>query len=181
MGEVFMQLVDRFRGMNKIYVVLVCFTLLLIISGFLMFGYSNSNKSNEGEYYDPLSKQTVSDPPGKTPENFGGAAYDPLFLGFDKLIDRGLSSDQMNILDIHMKNFLYEQSPPAKEVSLEVDSIKSQKNSGERPTFYISFNIRTDRKNDFNARLEYSDISTVRLLVYSKETGKLVFDSFTDH
>lgn len=128
------------------------------------------------EYVDPGSGETVSNLPN-TPEGEGG----PVLLGISKLLDFGLSKDQLDGLKIAFKNFSQLSKPAYKEISITVKSIvvAPRDRESNETTERMSFDVMVDRKQAFFAKLEYFDLTAVRLYVYAKNDNRLVYDSKT--
>lgn len=150
----------------------ICIFLLIAALLFTLFGRKKPAGSY-GEYYDPASKETISNPKGKTPENNGNSQLDkqPIYLGFGKLLEFGVSEEQLRVT----KEALSRYSPQAKEISVYIDSVNTvQVERGERPT--ISFDLLIDRTTKAEAKLEYFDSTSIRLKV-SDRTRTQPFDS----
>lgn len=147
----------------------------IIIMLLVIFLISNRKKpaGSYGEYYDKGSKQTVSNPKGKTPENNGDKQFanQPVYLGISKLIDFGVSTDQLGIF----KDTLVKYSPTSKEFSVYVDTVNSiPVERGGRPT--VMFDLLVNRESKVTAQLEYFGSTSIRLTLKDK-TNKQVFDS----
>lgn len=148
--------------------------LLIII---LTVQTKKSDTSTGATYYDPLSHETVSNPPGKAPDVFGSNPDRPVYLGFDDLLNNGLTLDQLSFLKTGFYNYS-KASGGIKEISVDIASIT---NSHDKATpgsaFVIEFNVRTDRKNDFLAQIQYRDLSSLKLILLDPKTRAQVFDS----
>jgi len=163
---------------NRKKILIISSVVVLVIIGAAVLLFSNhSSKSPGSTYVDPLSHQTVSSPPGKTPDTYGTVADQPLYLGFDRLLDHGLTLVQINNLKAAFYKYSLAQSPHLKEISIAVDNITtSYKQTAHSTVFYIYFNGRFDRAMPFNAKIQYNGIDDVRLFL-SNNNNKQVFDS----
>lgn len=137
--------------------------------------FEQNNGRSTNEYYDPLSKQTVSNPPGKGPDTFNSYESLPIYLGFDALIDQGMTLEQLSALKLAFYEYSRTLSQPIKEISLAVDNIDTER---EGSIWYISFPVRFDRQRDYKAKVDYTDLDTIRLYIYNN-SGQVVFDSQT--
>lgn len=165
--------------------ILIGLVTLLLIAPFVFLAIRKSGQTKKagsnGEYYDKNSGETISDPNGKTPENYGGNAEGPVYLGFSKLLDVGVSKFQLDAVKYAFEQFGQANNKTIREVSLTVDSLNvtphDPKNSDSKDTAY--FDVTLDRKENYKARVEYFDISAVRLYLTDPKTGKIVYDSKT--
>jgi hypothetical protein len=152
---------------------------LLIVSG-LWLGFSHKkNGSQSGQsstYTDPFSHETVSNPSGKAPDRYGTPANQPLFLGFDKLLTYGITFDQLNETKQAFYRYSTKQTPPIKQISIDVDHITTQHDQNvHNSPFVILFNVQFNRKTVNQAKLSYQGLSDIQLTL-SKD-GKPVYDS----
>ncbi len=155
---------------------LVIIAIVLVASLILVFS-KKSKPNNEGEYLDPLSHQTISDPKGKSPETNGKENIRPVYLGFNTLIDQGLSSDQLSGLETAFYRYSTQQLQAIKEISVDVDNITTyQDKSFANGSFVMQFKVRFDRKTDYTAKVEYSGLSVVRLYLLGAN-NQIIYDS----
>jgi hypothetical protein len=138
---------------------------------------ASNKKSDSGTYYDPGSRETVSDPPGKTPENFGGDSKEPIYLGFSKLLGSGLTNYQLSALKKGLFDYSVVKNLGIKELSIDIDSIefapRSRENPSEVETLY--FDLTIDRKERHKVQLDYMGLSTVRFYLYKNSV--VIYDS----
>ncbi len=152
-----------------IFVILVIVGLVLALRG----GKKNSNR-----YTDPFSHETVSNPPGKTPDTYGVPTGQPLFLGIDKLLDHGLTFEQLNALKDTFTAYAKTKTPPIQEISVDVDHITLQHNKSlPNAPFDMMFDVKFDRKDVVKAKVEYTDLIHIRLFLMDSASGKTIFDS----
>ena len=156
---------------------MIVISLLAAVAVALMFIWlgrpEQGGRNQAGEYYDPLSKQTVSDPPDKGPDVFNSYSNLPVYLGFDALIDQGMTLEQLSTLKLAFYNYSQTLPKPIKEISLAVDSIDTER---EGSIWYISFPVRFNRQTDYQAKVDYTDLDTIRLYL-SDNDGQVLFDS----
>ncbi len=172
----------NFRENGRTYLLIAVVTVLLI-APFVYLAVKKGNLSGKtsstGEYYDKNSGETVSNPAGKAPENFGGTADHPVYLGFSKLLDIGVSKYQLEALKYAFEQYGKSSNQSPKEVSLTVDSIHSTLHNPSDPNSKdtVTFDVTLDRKQAYKAKVEYSDITAVRLYLSDPQTGSLIYDS----
>jgi len=169
------------RLLNKRKVIFLAVCLILTAGLYLGFFRPESKQpvgdGSTGLYVDPLSHETVSSPIGKAPDIYGSTANLPLYLGFSKLYDHGISDQQLSGLKTAFYNYSQKQATPIKEISIDVDHITSQYNPASNDThFYILFNGTFDRKTAYKAKAQYSGLNDIRLLL-TDSSGKATFDS----
>jgi hypothetical protein len=167
------------RLANRKLLVISILVLILIIAAIAEIHEPAKNVPNgeTGQYMDPLSHETVSSPTGKTPDTYGQNANSLLYLGFDKLLNHGLTFKQLNNLKSAFGNYSSKQSPQIKEVTIDVDHITSQYNpSSGDDNFYILFSGLFDRKTAYRAKIQYSNITDIRLFLLDV-AGNQLFDS----
>lgn len=160
----------RFRTILIIAVLLVALLALFVLS---------KVRQDTGQYEDPLSQQTISDPPGKTPDTYGTNKDNPVYLGFDKLLDYGLTLDQLNNLKAAFYLYSRQQSSPLKEVSMDISSLNTGYTTiaNHDRLYYVTYKVKLDRTKDFIAKVEYSGLSAVRLYLLNQGDQSVVYDS----
>ncbi len=120
-------------------------------------------------YEDPGSGDTVITNPNKTPENVMG--HDIATLGFTKLLDMGVSKEQVDKLKSYFLEYSNGLETPINEVSIDSDSIEKLVEKG---SIKIDFEVKVDRKSTLDAEVQYSGLYTPSLKLFDNE-GKLVF------
>ena len=162
-------------------VVLACVAVLVVTGALilLMFNKNPQLKSRSSDRYtDPLSHQTVSNPQGKTPDIYGSNSDTPVYLGFDKLIDHGLSFDQLNNIKTAFYSYSKKQGQPFKEISVDVDHISLEHDPKvHNSPLLMLFDVQFDRKEILKAKIDYSKLSSVRLYLINPANDQVVYDS----
>lgn len=98
------------------------------------------------------------------------------FNGFNKLIDMGLTTDQMAILKLDLFHF----DTAARNVTINSSNIyREPHNPNVDTSFAIDFNVTIDRQA-YKARASYAGLEDIRLYMYDATTGNLLFDSYTN-
>ncbi|HVO86480.1 MAG TPA: hypothetical protein VMT23_01980 [Candidatus Binatia bacterium] len=128
---------------------------------------------------DPLSHKTVSNPSGVAPEHYGSNPELPIYLGFDKLLNYGLSSEQVFSLQVAFYNYTQTVSPPVTQVSVGVDTISTDHDAADpNSPFFISFDVGFNGNKAGRAKVDYSDLELKSVRLYlTDNSGKQVFDS----
>jgi hypothetical protein len=179
-----MQLLNNFQANvnlsrnKKIGIAIGSFIIITIIVLFVSFlGKDSQNKTDV--YYDPASKETIDEQADKTPEILeDNVSTEPVFLGFGKLIEYGLSQDQLTNLKNAFNTYLGEGNNGKREVSIYIDSISSYKvNDVADSDFGLSFDVIIDRKTNLSAIMYQLKVSDIQLKLYKEGSDKAVFDS----
>lgn len=157
--------------------------LIIVVSSVILAGIfalvsqqERRRAQDSGRHYDSPSGETISDPEGKTPENFAGDSQ-PIYLGFARLYDNGLTKFQVEAVKYGFIRFSEGRPEKIKEVSIYVDTIKQQPfdRDSSDPTRRVLFDVLINRKDKFQATVEYVSIRSAELILRSD--GKEVFRS----
>lgn len=166
---------------GRLYAVIAIVSIALIAPFIYLaikqFGPKTTPDSNE--YYDQGSGETVSDPAGRTPENFAGNAEGPIYLGFSKLLDKGLTKYQLDAVKYAFEQYGKASNQKIEEVSLTVSSLTTERHNENDPIpkDKVFFDVTINRKQTFKTRVDYFDITSVQLYLSDTKTGAVVFDS----
>ncbi len=157
-------------------VVIIGIIVVLVVS-------SNNKKPSpkteeQTQYYDKGSGQTVSDPEGRVPESYGAPNQELVFLGISKILDYGITFDQLNTLQYAFDQYSKSSGKNLKEISFQVATINHTTTETEQAiTNILSFDVKFDRKDTvYKAKVDYSGLSTIRLYL-SDSKGKQFYDS----
>lgn len=153
----------------------ILFAILTIVT---IQNKKRSDVTKPGSYYDPGSGETVSNPAGKTPERFGDNSSTPIFLGFDDLLNVGVTSQQLAAIKQAFNNYSLDGSKNIKEISLFVTTIKRLAPNRDTNDYgdVVTFDIKIDREQLLSAKVESTSVKVSRLYLY-KNGSQLVFDS----
>ncbi len=157
-------------------IIIITVALFVVLGfGLWLLGQRKSNTTNTsgGQYYDSRSGETISNPPGKAPEAYGTVPNQPIYPGFDKLLDIGISQYQLKAL----KTALYQYSQKTKqnisEFSLDVSNLTIKPNGSKRT---LLFNVQFDRGTIRNMKMDYFNLTVVQLYVLNDQ-GRVVYNS----
>ena len=170
--------------LKKVLVIILC---TLFVVGFIVFMNSRT-KTNEKQkdtsltqnsYTDPYSGETVDYPGGKGPDEYGNSAAGTVFLGSSRLLDEGISLEQLKSYEYAAYQYFKTLSPKVTEISLDKSTIKFKlhdpNSANQRDN--ISFTIVTNRTTKYNASLDTFDTSSIQLKIFSQENNSQVYDS----
>lgn len=178
MGQQHMQFINNNGYLNKKNLLIAATVVFLLTFSVLIFLNSKEADTVEtNEYYDHASGETVSDPEGKTPEKFGVNDPRPLYLGFSNLLETGISKYQVEATEIGFDLFAEQQNNTVKEVSIFVDTINRESFDSDSPNRVrrVSFDVLINRKDTYQATLEYTNITSVELIL--RDNNKEIFRS----
>lgn len=174
MNQVFMQFISKRRNLLIVGVV-----LLLLLSVFAIVRNEQRKKGLEPKitsYYDADSGQTVTDIEGKTPESDGADPDKPRMLGFQDLLNAGVTKYQLD--SIQNAFTTYAKQNKIKEVSIKVSTIKTlphNKADGIKTT--TEFQVKFDRKTVYyKTSAIATGVSRIQVVLYDS-SGNQVFDS----
>lgn len=162
------------------------FKLLIAVSIILIIGLivatvisRNAEPGDKGSTLDTNSGEYVANSDGREPENVGANPDEPLFLGLGKLVNRGLTTEQISGLKLGFTNFAKQSSPKVKRVSITVDSIRNAPRSIGDFTYTYHFDVVMDSKTTYQAKLICFDTTSIQLILYKDGTSSPAFDSGT--
>ena len=174
-----MQLLNK---RNLAYAGIFVAVLLVIVLGTISGKKSTSKRVNlpdlnSGQHYDASSGETISDPKGKGPDIYGVDKNAPTLLGFSKISDFGLTSDQSDA--VKRTVIKYAKQNNINEVSLNVNSFKSlAPDQNTDPTTYtLTFDAKFNRQINRSIKVTYYGVAIINLYVYDSSNGALLFSS----
>lgn len=136
------------------------------------------NTNSQTQYTDPVSGEVVSNPSGKAPEAVSG--YNGVtFLGFDRLIDYGISSDQLTSIKGYLENYKdVATGNKITQISLDATSLKQSINA-DSGTKLVTVRIVVNKSIEQTLELSYQGIEDMTVTVYDKDHVK-IYSSQTD-
>lgn len=163
-----MQFPNNTLGKKKLLVIILVSSVLLA-GVFAIISWQDGRRTEDtGRHYDSPSGETISDPEGKTPENFAGDSQ-PIYLGFARLYDSGLTKFQVEAVRYSFIRFSESRPEKIKEVSIYVNTIEQvpfDRDSSD-PTRRVVFDVIINRKDKFQATVEYTSIRSAELVLRS--------------
>ncbi len=159
-------------------VVLVVALGLVVLLISLRSNLNDRSTENTDEYLDPHSGETVSNPPGKSPEVYGTDESQPVYLGFSKLLNVGITALQIEVLKDSIDTFAQQEyGKHASEVSIDVSTITQSEfdRDSEDTSRYVAFDVIIDRGDRFQATFYQTSLRGGKLTLH--KANSLVFDS----
>jgi hypothetical protein len=173
-----LKLNPKIRAIVAIILIAVIFVILIIAT----YNKNNSKQPSldSGKYVDPNSGETISNPKGKGPDTYGSASNEPIYLGTTELINRGVTTDDLNKLKAAFYDYSAKNNKNIREVSINIASIQTPaRDPNTTDPSIITFNVVFDRKDTYRARFQYTGLGDVRLILYNSKTNAQVYDSGT--
>lgn len=169
------------RSVNNRWLISVV-VLIVITFGlglYLALKPDRIGKVESSSYLDPWTGEVVTETKDRTVETFGSNKNEPIYLGLDRLIDHGFSFQQIQNIKLAINNYSSLNNNSVKEVSIKVDEIIDTREPTKPDEPYkTTFDIKFNRKNIYNAKVEYFSITDIRLYL-SDLDGKVFYDSQT--
>jgi hypothetical protein len=149
--------------------------IAMVVLGFIIQSNPNATTPDEQSYVDPGSGEVIKSDkaPQGTEESRKNAIIYP---GFSKLIDRGLSPEQLQSVQQTIAEYSVENKKGFKEVSLTVDSIRHLLPQGESTTHTITYDITVNRKDKYFMTVAYSDTATCITKLYASDKTTLLIE-----
>lgn len=130
---------------------------------------------DETGYVDPGSGETIIE--DKSPQGTDLSLENSIiYPGFSKLIDRGLSPEQIQSIQSVFAEYSLKQPEKFKEVSLTVDSVRRiipQDNSRKQT---LTFNVKVDRETDYFVSTSYENLTSINTKVYKADKTTLLIE-----
>lgn len=169
---------------KKLIIIIV---LVVVIIGIIFLGNRNNGSktnditSGQGQYYDSNSGETVSNPSGKTADNYGAVADAPIFLGDGKILDYGITLDEVKDMQYSVYQYFKSKGQKVSEVSVVAKSISAVPHDPNSANTYdtINFDIVVDRKTKYKVKMNYFDLVSIQLFIYDEKGGTQLYDSGT--
>ncbi|HEV7951855.1 MAG TPA: hypothetical protein VGO98_00565 [Candidatus Saccharimonadales bacterium] len=151
------------------------FIVTLAIIGFVTQSKPDSTAPDEQGYVDPGSGEVIKS--DKSPQGTEESQKNAIiFPGFSKLIDRGLSPEQVQSVQATFISYSLEKNKQFKEVSLQVDSIRHILPKGSSRTHILTFDITTNRTDKYYTTVEYENTETAKTKLYASDNTTLLFE-----
>jgi len=161
---------------NKIIFFILLFVLFFIVISLVYILLNNKDSRTTIDssetiiYVDPGSGETIIVTPDKIPETSTGK--DILALGFNRLIDRGMTKSQVDKLKSYFLDYSNMLKNPIGEVSISVDTIGKLVDNG---VVDITFDITIDRDQLLAAKVKYTGFDDPRMSLY--KSNKIIYSS----
>lgn len=128
-------------------------------------------------YHDPVSGEDIVTQQGKTPEPTVAAPTSPIYAGFDKLINQGMTQEQLQTTYAAFESYKPFASDKV-QISLAADDIQPVQPQDNDPLYRWSIrsHIVVNRTTTYKVQIYYWGIDDVQLLL-SDQNGTQIFDS----
>ena len=163
---------------RSIIVIGSVFALFIIVLGILGFVTQNTKTDapDEKGYVDPGSGEVIKS--DKSPQGTDDANKNAvIFPGFSKLLDRGLSTEQIQSVQSTIISYSIQKNEKFKEVSLDVSSmgrLLPAKNNGFHSVY---FNITVNRETKYFIDTQYENsASPIKTKIYKDDATTLLFE-----
>ncbi len=167
------------KNKNKLIIILV---IAVGLAAFLYIVSSNTNSSKKlptgtmVKHYDPVSGETDTTLSGVAPETAGQGPSGIYFSGFSKLLDSGLTSDQVTAAENTLRS--YPDFAKANRISLAVKEIQLARvtDPADPMSWSATSRIAINEKTFYKIIIEYGGVYSVHVFVYAT-SGALLYDS----
>lgn len=153
-------------GVSAVLILAIIITVSLLIR--------NNPNAHQESYVDPATGQTLSDPEGKTPETAGPEDQIVTLVGGEKLLEIGISYDQLNLIKLLLNDYSKQVDGRYNEISLWVDKITG---SSLPDKDVIEAPIIVKRHLDAHIIIESFDIDWVRVIIKDESKETTLYDS----
>lgn len=169
------------------YIIIGFVLMSLVIVGILVLFYAVNNgqdqkvkEADQNSYVDAGSGEEVDSPQGKSPETYGVNPDQPIYLGFVRLFDVGLSSDQVDALKAAFLDYTTAQKSTEKitEISITTATIRQTLGAGGNK---YSFDLTMNKTKKYRAVVASTGISSIKLALYLDGETKPVFTASKDN
>ncbi len=148
--------------------------LLSIMSIIFVATRNSTPTADQPGYLDPGSGEIIkSDKDSQVPDE---AKKDSIiFPGFSNLIERGLSTAQIQSIQLMLSTYSSNNDNQFKEVSLQINTMSRRLPKEDSRTHTLMFNIVVNRKDVYYVTAEYSNTSTVKSTLYAADKTTQLF------
>lgn len=119
---------------------------------------------------DPVSGLEVTEDADRNHDTYG---IDIAFIGFSRLVDRGVSMEQVTIVQDKLEELSDQLPEPIERVSLYQDSIERILPAQSGTDYHlVRFKVQVNQKDDYNVGLRYQGISDADVTVTDSDGKK---------
>lgn len=149
--------------------------IVLCIIGFVMQSQSNQQTPDEAGYVDPGSGEIIKS--DKSPQGTDDANKNAvIYPGFSKLLDRGLSAEQIQLIQSAIIAYSLEKNEKFKEVSLDLSSMGHMLPTDTADYHSVYFNITVNRTTKYFIDTQYENTTAIKTKIYKEDTTTLLFE-----
>ena len=110
---------------------------------------------------------------------WGCSAAGTIFLGSSRLLDEGISIEQLKTYEYAAYQYFKTLNPKVTEISIDKTTIKFKLHdpNSTNTRDNLSFTVVTNRITKYTASLDVFDTSSVQLKLFTQENNSQVYDS----
>lgn len=168
------------QSSKRIVIVAVIAFVVLGIALLFYVGRRNSSPEGTGEYYDPASGETISNPTGRSPEKFNQASEQPVYLGFSRLVDIGLSQFQVDVIKQIFLSYSSQRKDKINELSIYKDSVSRVSFDPADEIRSVLFDISINRGERYSVTMQYTTLRNAKIIIYEGK-NKIFESGFVDY
>ncbi len=101
----------------------------------------------------------------------------PTFTGEDNLTNIGITSEQVSSLEQVLEQYLSSAGKTPSQVSFNSVQEISVNRNAVMPIWTISFAVQLNNIATYKAKMDYFNLTGIRLYLYSLDGSKLIYDS----
>lgn len=150
--------------------------LAVIVMAIIGFTSQRPTDTSNGTYVDPGSGETIIDGDTSSQGPTASLKNTIIYPGFSRLVDRGLSPDQVQSVQLALAEYSFENKKDFKEVSLTVDSMRHLLPQGTSTQHTLTFDITVNRKDAYFMTVAYSDTATCLTKLYKADKTTLLIE-----
>jgi hypothetical protein len=154
---------------NRLLIILGFVVLSLAMVGIMVFIFNASQQNtstepNQNEFVDPATGQTILNPEGKSPENYGTNPDTPIFVGFSNLLQYGARQSTVDntksFLNDYANQRITNNEERITEISIVVDTIRHTIDNTANTSSY-TFDIIVNRDQNYNVKVTMRGVSSM--------------------
>lgn len=160
---------------KKVVITLLVIAVLVVVTAIAIVT-KKQGEDELGEYYDPGSGETVSNPKNREPEKYGTIGPDITLLGTTRLLDIGVTKYQIDGLRSALLSYSdRREGRPISEASVNTSTIKSEILNNAEADRIVRFELTINRTEKYDAELSLIGIKSARLRLIQR--GNSIFKS----
>lgn len=149
--------------------------IILGVVGFVTQSRPNAASPDEKGYVDPGSGEVIKS--DKSPQGTEDANKNAvIFPGFSKLLDRGLSTEQIQSIQSTIIAYSLQKNEKFKEVSLDVSSMGHMLPTDTANYHSVYFSITVNRATKYFIDTQYENTTSIKTKIYKDDTTTLLFE-----
>jgi hypothetical protein len=160
-------MIDHKKKITIAIIIFVLFVSIISIIYLIVSNISNQNKTKDASitniYNDPLSGEVLYETPNKESEK---SQTSIIILGISKLLDAGLTNNQLDKLRQYYDDYSLTLEKPVTEISVDVKSIEQSIDQSNN-RLIVGFPILINRETNLRSEVISTDINNIILNIYN--------------